>query len=163
MHCRHCIVCRIVQKNGHTVGCGDAYADSGNIGEDAIDAFEQHPAYVLRQREKFPADDARIDVVCLMRHYDVALLHAQDSGKSLAALGGVLWRVAAILVHVETGIVALARSAVACGAERRHSGSGGVGMEQRSVIHRSPPHTQNPQGRPHLPPRCILFRPRLLP
>ena len=112
--CR-CVVLLVVEQYGYAVGCRHSDAYALYVGEQRVDAFELHLAYLLGQGAELLAYDACLGAVCLVGQYDAVGVYAQLLSQQRAVGSHVLGLVAAVGVDVQRGVVALAGSAVACG------------------------------------------------
>ena len=89
------------------------------VSHHGIYTFEHHLADILRHGEKLAGNIAHLYSMHLMGHDDMVGSDTELSSQTLAVLGNMLGKIAAIFVDIEFAIVALAHSTLA-GSRESH-------------------------------------------
>lgn len=112
----------VVQQDWDAVGCGDAKADAGLVGEGSVDALEQLATLVGGRGEVGVVNGEDARAVCLIRDDELARTVGQGFEQESLVAGHVFGAVARVGSAVHRGIGADARSSLAGGAEAEDVG-----------------------------------------
>ena len=119
----HSMMLLIIKKHRDAIGSRNTDTYTFLVSHHGIYTFEHHLADILRHGEKLAGNIAHLYSMHLMGHDDMGSINTQLCGKTLAVLGNMLGKIAAIFVDIKFAIVALAYSSLA-GSRESHDTSG---------------------------------------
>ena len=149
----------IVEKDGDAVGRRHADTNARHVGNECVNAFQNHLAHVLRHRKQLAAHLSHGCFVGLVGHNEVRRGDAQHAAQAMEVLRHVFGGIATIGIDVKLGVSALACAIGTHGTESVNAVAKRVFQQFRTHLRL---HIQSRQGlrcrRRCTPRRCL--RPR---